>query len=141
MYCDYSLLNDIDDLFVLLVDSCLENSIRLEKKFLEYGVHVAKATSVDEARNLVNQFSYDMIFVDVELTDNSPCDLAQEAHFAHHVRPYVIAWSNLNQDCAGLFKQLGFDDYIYKPASYDLFHCLICQIYAKWQLEKEQHSA
>lgn len=141
MYCDYSLLQEIDDLFVLIVDPCVENAKRLEAKLLEYGVHVAKARSVDEARSLVNQFSYDMIFMDVELTDNSPCDLASEAHLAHHEIPYVVAWSNLKQDCAGLFKQLGFDDYIYKPTSYEFFNCLLCQLYQKWQSNKREHVA
>jgi len=134
MYCDYSKLNEIDDLFVLLVDKDKSNLLRFEKKFLEYGVHVAKAESIEEARHLVNEFSYDMIFVDVSLTDNSPCELAIESHLAHQNVPYVVAWSDLNQECAGILKQLGFDDYIFKPASFDLFHCLICQIYEKWQM-------
>lgn len=141
MYCDYSLLNKVDDLFVLIVDACEENSKRLESNLLEYGVHVAKAKSIDEARNLVNQFSYDLIFMDVQLSDNSPCNLAHEAHLAHQEVPYVIAWSNVKQDCAGLFKQLGFDDYVYKPDSYEHLHCLLCQFYQKWQSGKIQNVA
>lgn len=110
-------MQDIFDRKILFVEDDIELLSRMTKWFRSKGNHVREATSLFDAKNVLENFKPDMIVLDVILPDGSGLELLTT--FAD--LPPVIILSDLGDEANildGL--QAGAVDYIVKPCSMSL---------------------
>ena len=100
---------------ILLVEDDPSLQDLIEKILLNNSYLVSKANNIDQAKNMINNFKFDLILLDVMLPDGNGLNF-YEKNIKERINSPVIflsALSNADDRVAGL--ELGADDYVGKP--------------------------
>lgn len=100
---------------LLLVEDNYNLAEDLSKFFQENGFIVESVTLLEEAREKVDLYEYDMVIIDIGLPDGSGLDLVEEIKGTNSETGILIltAKDSLEDKVKGL--DLGADDYLTKP--------------------------
>jgi len=95
----------MEDKRVLLVDDDINVSDFLYEFFKDYGFHLDTTECPDEARNLIKEHNYQLIFVDITLNRTDGTELAMELYNSEKAYNVIIftgkpkEWVAHNIDC------------------------------------------
>ena len=105
----------MDDKHILLVEDDKTLHELIEKLLFNNNYLVSKAVNINEAKKLVDIFSFDLIILDVMLPDSTGLDFYENTIKNRINTPVIFlsALSNVDDRVTGL--ELGADDYIGKP--------------------------
>jgi DNA-binding response OmpR family regulator len=116
---------------VLIMEDDL-NLIRLFGKALEHaGYEVSKATSIDEARRLLDENEFDMFIADMRLGGDQGIDLLRERRAELFNGRTQIVVMSAEEQYRGACEELGIDLFISKPVAPSLMIQLLNRLQAR----------
>ena len=121
---------------ILLVDDEHELRILVAERLGMEGYDVSQAGLVSDALELLGQFSYDLLMLDVRLPDGTGIDILRHLSNVGIATPVIMLTGMSGLDIAVESVKLGARDYVTKPAKISyLLHTV------REQLKRSLHEA
>jgi len=100
---------------ILIVEDSPESMERIEASLSSEDYQLHKVVSIDKAKRSINEFSIDLILLDLRLQDGSGLDFLELIRQQNDLLPVIIISSISNLQTLSRAFNIGSDDYIIKP--------------------------
>lgn len=101
---------------ILLIEDNIEIASSLEYTFKENNYDFYHVNTLEKAKNILNKINFDLIILDVTLSDGNGFEFYKSDFFLKNV-PVIFLTANDNEDDIVKGFELGAQDYITKPFS------------------------
>lgn len=101
---------------ILIVDDDEDLSMIIRDMFDDYGYESGHASDAEEAYSMLGDTKFDLIILDINLSDESGFDILKEIRKTSNI-PVIFASARTNEDDRITGFDIGGDDYIPKPYS------------------------